>query len=71
MINISNQIFGLEVDEVNGIPIGAIAIIKVLESDGHQAYFIRSTQGLMTIEALGMSEYASAVFKHDILEGLE
>ena len=64
----TQSIFGLQTDEFDGIPIAAVVVLKVLEDDGGQAYLIRSTDGLMTVEALGMVEYASAFFKHAIVQ---
>ena len=49
----TQSIFGLQTDEFDGIPIAAVVVLKVLEDDGGQAYLIRSTDGLMTVEEIG------------------
>lgn len=39
-------------------PLSALVVMKVLDEGGNVRYFAVATEGLMTVEALGMVRYA-------------
>ena len=39
-------------------PLAALVILKALDEDGEVAYFVRATDSLSSVEALGMAHYA-------------
>jgi hypothetical protein len=39
-------------------PLAALVVVKCLAADGSIAYCARSTEGVQTVEALGMARYA-------------
>lgn len=42
-------------------PLAAVVVVKGLDEDGDVAYYSRSTDGLMTVEAYGMLGFATQV----------
>jgi hypothetical protein len=43
---------------VTGQPLAAVVIVKILDEDGEVDYATGATEGLMSVEALGMARYA-------------
>lgn len=39
-------------------PLAAVVVVKVLDEDGDPTYYARATDGLLTVEAVGMLAYA-------------
>lgn len=39
-------------------PLAGLVVMKVLDTDGNVAYLARATEGLSTVECLGMAHYA-------------
>ena len=39
-------------------PLAALVIVKALDEDGDVAYYCKATEGLSSVEALGMAGYA-------------
>jgi hypothetical protein len=59
------KVLGLDVtaeDEHIGIPLEALAVIKVLHED-HIEYRVVSTQGLTSVEGMGMIQYGDLILK--------
>jgi hypothetical protein len=62
---IEMKVLGLDVtaeDDEMGMPLEAMAIVKVLHED-HIEYRVVSTEGLTSVEALGMVQWADLVLK--------
>lgn len=56
-----NEVLGLEL--VGEMPdlmsaLGAIVIVKALDHDGDVCYYVRGTEGLTSVEAMGMVHFA-------------
>ena len=45
-------------------PLSALVVMKVLDEGGNVRYFAVATEGLMTVEALGMVRYADWLLLH-------
>jgi hypothetical protein len=44
-------------------PLAAIVVVKALDEDGGPAYYCRATDGLSTVEALGMLAYGDVTLR--------
>lgn len=47
-------------------PLCGMVVIKALDTDGNVVYCTAATEGLMTIECLGMAEYAVLKLRHGL-----
>lgn len=45
-------------------PLAAVIVVKVLDEDGDLCYLTGATDGLTTVECLGMTEFAVLKLKH-------
>lgn len=53
------EFMGLPIEGMpDGItPLSVLVIVKALDAEGDVCYFSRGSEGLMTVEALGMAHY--------------
>lgn len=65
----------LDVDDDDAImtcqPVCGLVIIKALDENGEIVYFSAATDGLKSVECLGMVEYTSLRLKHGLMQALE
>jgi hypothetical protein len=54
-------------DEISQ-PLAAVVVVKCLDSDGAISYRSRATEGIQTVEALGMARYAVLKLEQAIWE---
>ncbi|MFD4474653.1 hypothetical protein ACFWPU_00850 [Streptomyces sp. NPDC058471] len=47
----------------NVTPLAAFVVLKVLDKDGDVVYLARATDGLTSVECLGMAEYGTMCLK--------
>ena len=45
-------------------PVSAVAVVQAIGPDGSWAYYRLATKGTGNVEAIGMHEAASALYKH-------
>ena len=55
---------------VTAQPIAAFVIVKALDEDGDLVYLAGATEGLPTVECLGMAEYAVLRLRHGLTQRL-
>jgi hypothetical protein len=64
----------LDVDDDDAItscqPVSGFAVIKALDENGEVCYLTAATDGLKSVECLGMVEYAALKLRHGLAEGL-
>jgi hypothetical protein len=52
-------------------PLFALVIVKALDGDGDLVYLTAATEGLQTVECLGMAEYAALRLRHGLTARLD
>lgn len=52
-------------------PVAALVTVKVLFDDGEIGYLTRATDGLMSVEAVGMARYAQLRLERALVKGIE
>jgi hypothetical protein len=52
-------------------PLCGLVIVKALDEDGEVVYLTAATDGLKSVECLGMAEYAVLRLKHGLTRGME
>lgn len=52
-------------------PIAAVVIAKVLDEEGHVDYVTAATEGLKSVEALGMARYAQLKLEHGLTAAMD
>ena len=52
-------------------PLSGFVMVKALDSDGDLLYLTAATEGLTSVECLGMAEYAALKLRHGLAERLE
>lgn len=52
-------------------PLCGLVIVKALDAGGEVVYLTAATEGLKTVECLGMAEYAVLRLKHGLAKGME
>lgn len=72
----TSEIFGLELrDEPDldaiAVPVAALTVLKSLDADNEITWRIMRTDGLTSVEALGMARYATAYIEKYLLNGIE
>lgn len=57
----SGDVLGMPMGEVpeDITPICAVVVFKAMDEEGNAAYYLRATEGLSTVEAVGMVEYGA------------
>ena len=50
-------------------PLSAVVCIKALDETGKVTYFIRATDDVTTVEALGMAQWMRLSMESDLLDG--
>lgn len=48
-------------------PLSAVVVVKALDDDGKICYFGGATEGLMSVEALGMLRYGLIKLEHQMM----
>jgi hypothetical protein len=51
-------------------PLSALVVVKALDGDGDLVYLTGATEGLQTVECLGMAEYAALRLRHGLTSRL-
>jgi hypothetical protein len=52
-------------------PLCGFVVIKGLDEDGEVGYYTAATEGLLSVECLGMAEYAMLKLRHGITRRLD
>lgn len=47
-------------------PLAAFVVVKALDTDGNLCYFTGATEGLPTVECLGMADFAVEKLRHAV-----
>jgi hypothetical protein len=56
---------------VTAQPISALVVVKALDEDGNVVYLTGATAGLLSVECLGMAEYAILKLRNGIITDLD
>lgn len=52
-------------------PVCGLVVVKALNEDGHVCYLTAATEGLKSVEALGMARYAVLKLEHGLVRDLD